>query len=80
MILSARATRCDFLFITFNFSTKMVESLEDCIWGRSNWSVYTEKLVGATRIDEGILLERINVVKENIGQQIREAVSLFQPN
>ncbi|VDK87477.1 unnamed protein product [Litomosoides sigmodontis] len=57
----------------------MVESLEDCIWGKTNWSAYTEKLVGATRIDEGILLERINVVKENIGQQIREAVEQHHP-
>ncbi|KAL3997977.1 Golgi transport complex subunit 5 family protein [Acanthocheilonema viteae] len=57
----------------------MMESLEDCIWGRSSWNAYTEELVRAIRIDEGTLLERINVVKENIGRQIREAVEQHHP-
>lgn len=56
---------------------KMEESLEDCIWGRSNWEAYTEELAGAIRIDEEALLGKINVVKENIGRQIRKAVSFI---
>ncbi|CAG9533365.1 unnamed protein product [Cercopithifilaria johnstoni] len=56
-----------------------MESLEDCIWGRSNWNAYTEELVGAIRVDEGVLLERINIVRESIGRQIREAVEQHHP-
>lgn len=54
-----------------------MESLDDCIWGKSDWNAYTKELVEAIRIDEGGLLGRINVIKENIGRLIREAVSLF---
>lgn len=54
----------------------MEGSLEDCIWGKSDWDRYTKELVGANTIDEEAILKKINVVKENIGRQIREAVSL----
>uniref|UniRef100_A0A1I8EL82 Conserved oligomeric Golgi complex subunit 5 n=1 Tax=Wuchereria bancrofti TaxID=6293 RepID=A0A1I8EL82_WUCBA len=57
----------------------MEESLEDCIWGKSDWNAYIEKLVRAVKIDEGALLGKINVVKENIGRQIREAVEQHHP-
>lgn len=52
--------------------------LEECIWGRFDWDDYTKQLVAATFVDEGALLERINVVKENIGRQIRKAVSFCE--
>uniref|UniRef100_A0A1I7VMG3 Conserved oligomeric Golgi complex subunit 5 n=1 Tax=Loa loa TaxID=7209 RepID=A0A1I7VMG3_LOALO len=57
----------------------MEENLEDCIWGKSDWDAYTKELVGAIRINEADLLGRINVVKENVGRRIREAVEQHHP-
>ncbi|VIO97338.1 Conserved hypothetical protein, putative [Brugia malayi] len=57
----------------------MEDSLEDCIWGKSDWNAYIEKLVRAVKIDEEALLGKIDVVKENIGRQIREAVEQHHP-
>lgn len=52
-------------------------NLEDCIWGRYDWKDYTKELITSRRINEGALLEKIEIVKDNIGRQIRKAVSLL---
>lgn len=50
-------------------------NLEDCIWGRLDWITYAKDLVAAERLDEDVLMEKIETVKGNIGRQIRKAVS-----
>lgn len=51
--------------------------LEDCIWGRSDWQEYTKKLVAADDINEQVLLERVEKIKESIKRKIRKAVSIM---
>lgn len=53
----------------------MEGGVEDCIWGKIEWQEYVEKLITANSVDETALLEKIEVVKSNVGRQIRKAVS-----
>ncbi|VDN06817.1 unnamed protein product [Thelazia callipaeda] len=57
----------------------MEANLEDCIWGRFDWNEYIKELVGANRVDEEVLIEKINSVKESVGRQIRKAVEQHHP-
>ena len=54
----------------------MEGDLEECIWGRIRWQDYVEKIITATEVDENALLEKVEVVKGNVGRQIRKAVCL----
>lgn len=53
--------------------------MEECIWGRLDWDSYAKKLVTAESFDERALLQRIEVVKGNVGRQIRKAVEQHHP-
>ncbi|VDM47722.1 unnamed protein product [Toxocara canis] len=48
--------------------------LEDVIWGKKDWNEYVTQLVQSDALDEHILLERIELVKDSIGRQLRKAV------
>ncbi|VDK42178.1 unnamed protein product [Anisakis simplex] len=47
---------------------------EDVIWGKKDWNEYVSELIRSDSLDESILLERIEVVKDGIGRQLRKAV------
>uniref|UniRef100_A0A0N5A9Z9 Conserved oligomeric Golgi complex subunit 5 n=1 Tax=Syphacia muris TaxID=451379 RepID=A0A0N5A9Z9_9BILA len=57
----------------------MEVDLEDCIWGRVDWQDYVKKIITASTLNEAGLLERIEVVKSNVGRQIRKAVEQHHP-
>lgn len=53
--------------------------LEECIWGRIEWQDYVEKIITTGTVNEAALLERIEVVKSNVGRQIRKAIEQHHP-
>lgn len=48
--------------------------LEDVIWGRKDWNRYVAELAECDSVDEHVLLQRIELVKDSIGRQLRRAV------
>ncbi|KHN83818.1 Conserved oligomeric Golgi complex subunit 5 [Toxocara canis] len=56
------------------FAMSLERDLEDVIWGKKDWNEYVTQLVQSDALDEHILLERIELVKDSIGRQLRKAV------
>uniref|UniRef100_A0A915BSV5 Conserved oligomeric Golgi complex subunit 5 n=1 Tax=Parascaris univalens TaxID=6257 RepID=A0A915BSV5_PARUN len=48
--------------------------LEDVIWGRKDWNRYVAELAECDSVDEHVLLQRIELVKDSIGRQLRRVV------